>query len=356
MDKGGKVTSLIEDLIKEFSGFPIDKINWENLDLALQNMLVEVRKVELTLPNGLKVDLDKSNRVSKHFWKLLDDILVGNNPWLVGQKGTGKTFLAEQIGAALDRKVLTINCNQWTSPRELKGGETIEGYKEGILIECWEKGYILLLDELPKIDPNTAGILNEALAKSAAVGAKSRLTTGEGRVIEKHPDFACIATGNTNGRTASAAYGGNNVQDLSLLDRFAGSFYYIEFDRELEINNIFTKVFEIFDQLRDILIAEEYEDIPTLRVMSNCNRIFVLEMERSLGNVKYSEGQQEGKTLKDCIESYLEGMDEDVKRVVKEKIDFTTFYNSYKDLTVYKSDKADFESKRYRSVPKSYKK
>ena len=37
MDKGGKVTSLIEDLIKEFSGFPIDKINWENLDLALQN-------------------------------------------------------------------------------------------------------------------------------------------------------------------------------------------------------------------------------------------------------------------------------------------------------------------------------
>ena len=32
---------------------------------------------------------------------------------------------------------------------------------------AWEKGGCLILDELPKLDPNTAGLLNEALAETA---------------------------------------------------------------------------------------------------------------------------------------------------------------------------------------------
>ena len=42
------------------------------------------------------------------------------------------------------------------------------------------KGCILLLDELPKIDPNTAGILNSVLA-----------SVGEYQKMENLPQYKC---------------------------------------------------------------------------------------------------------------------------------------------------------------------
>ena len=109
---------------------------------------------------------------------ILSDIIARNNTYLYGGAGTGKTFIAEEIADMLGWTKITLNCNQFTSPLDILGGQTIDGYQEGKLSMAWSNtivspdgkkekvdGCVLILDELPKIDPNTAGILNEALAK-----------------------------------------------------------------------------------------------------------------------------------------------------------------------------------------------
>ena len=58
-----------------------------------------------------------------NFMKVLDDLNSGNNVFLVGSAGTGKTTLGEKVAYALfgrkenDGKELpfvVVNCNQWT--------------------------------------------------------------------------------------------------------------------------------------------------------------------------------------------------------------------------------------------------
>ena len=89
-------------------------------------------------------------------------IITLNNPYtnIVGEEH----FTVKEKGKALDE----IN-----KLKNLLGGQTITGYQKGRLEMAWENvdedgnkfdGAVLLLDELPKLDPNTAGILNEALA------------------------------------------------------------------------------------------------------------------------------------------------------------------------------------------------
>ena len=89
-----------------------------------------------------KLDIPEVEQIPD-FVKILDDLQVGNNVFLVGPAGTGKTTLGEKIAYSFhgrsenDKKALpyvVLNCNQWTSPTAIQGGQTIEGYKEGALI------------------------------------------------------------------------------------------------------------------------------------------------------------------------------------------------------------------------------
>lgn len=275
------------------------------------------------------------------FFKILDDLLVGNNVWLYGPAGTGKTTLAKRVANALlaqrfptksDYPFVVINCNQWTSPIDLIGGQTIEGYKEGRLIDAWQKGKILILDELTKLDPNTAGIINDALALSDKSGKDSVIYNGEGTPIEKHPDFGCIAAANTTGRGTSASYGGNNKQDASLLDRFSGNFYQIGFNKELEQALVAPKVFEICDQIRDQLIGLQSQEIMSLRSMLQFNKIYLLEMERETGKKPKVKG---GKSLEDALANYFGVMPSDQARQIKEEVALDAFLRSYKDREAF---------------------
>ena len=72
------------------------------------------------------------------------------------------------------------------------GGQTIDGYQKGKLEIAWSNvdengndfnGAVLCLDEMPKLDPNTAGLLNSALAKVKLPNATIR--NGRGQSISK---------------------------------------------------------------------------------------------------------------------------------------------------------------------------
>ncbi len=283
------------------------------------------------------------------FMKILDDMSVGNNVFLKGMAGTGKTTLGEKVSYAHfgrrenDKKELPfviITCNQYTSPIDIKGGQTIYGYKEGGLIEAWRDGKILIIDEMPKLDPNTAGLLNDPLAKSAKDGAV--IFNGLNEPIVKHPDFGCIATGNVTGKAISSTYVGNNKQDSSLLDRFSGSIYEIGFNEKLERSLVYSLLVDKCIEIRDSILkyegkdatATDMEDIMTLRTMLNFQRIYTMEMLRHTG-IKDVSGNsirtvRNGKTLKDCIASYFLVMNREKANHILDEVNMEEFLNRYK--------------------------
>ena len=242
------------------------KIGIGNLDPAVMALIGGSTKVSLnlTLPTGV-VKSGKSSGVIDEISEpenqiVLSDLLALNNVYMYGAAGTGKSFRAGQIQKILSSEgsnydLVEVNCNQFTSPLDLIGGQTIEGYQKGKLEMAWTgtdadgatfDGSILLLDELPKLDPNTAGLLNSALAKLAerviddrtGKVVKPTIMNGRGQKIQLNNMFV-YATGNAPLNEADPDYEANFKQDLSLQDRFVGSMYkvYANYRRDRQVLN-----------------------------------------------------------------------------------------------------------------------
>ncbi len=308
---------------------------------------IALRKtVHLVLPDGRSHQVDPND--IENYQMMVDDLLVGNILYLFGAAGTGKTVTAESLCWTLkgDPKehLETINCSQWTSPRDVIGGETIGGYEEGGLIRAWETGKMLLIDELPKLDPNTAALFNDALAKTASPPEKAIITTGSGRKVQRHPDFMCVATGNTTMKRVDPKYLGNSRQDASLIDRFAGSFYHVGFNEQLERSLVAPCIYDIFTAIRREILKNDIENDITLRIMLNANRTFMLEMERLMNPNNRVVG---GKTLRDTVKSYFLLHDDDTAQLIREGLgkDFEALLNKYQDAKAFMSWKKNTKQK-----------
>jgi cobaltochelatase CobS len=256
---GSVDTPQVREIIKDYLN--VDKVKLSELDQSVLDEIKKNQEIVLNLPNFAKeIKVSKTTSQIPNFYEIIDDVLAGNNVYLIGEAGGGKTYTAEQIAKTLAIEYVTLNCSQYTSPLEILGGQSVEGFKEGKLIDCWKNGKILILDEMPKLDPNTAGLFNDALAKSTKTkpNSESKINSAntEEPPIERSTNFAVIATGNIYPNEPPAPqYRGNNQQDLSLLDRFSGSVYYTEFNKNTD--EITTR----FNFLYEFLVGNYYEYI-----------------------------------------------------------------------------------------------
>jgi len=247
----------VRNIIKQY--LTQDKVQLPELDQSILDEIKKNQVISLQIPAFAKpIQISRDTTDIPNVFEIIDDVMAGNNVFLIGEAGAGKTYTAKEVAKILQREIVTINCSQYTAPGEILGGQTIEGFVEGKLITAWRDGKLLLLDEMPKLDPNTAGLFNDALALSSHTksGAEATISSANPKdpQFPRNDDFACIATGNLYpNRKPDEQYGGNNRQDLSLLDRFSGSVYFTEFDERTD-----QKMCR-FQFLYDMLIGNYYE-------------------------------------------------------------------------------------------------
>lgn len=285
--------NLDEDAVKRAvrEDLAVNKIQLNELDDTIQALLQGQKtqyNITVTTPSGSTVTgtgvIDPATLANPLVQLILSDITARNNVYLYGPAGTGKTFVAEELAKMLGWELLTVTCNQFTSPLNLIGGQTIEGYQEGLVTRAWGNldtrdvtqpdgtimkqnvpGNVLLLDELPKLDPNTAGVMNDALAK---VKRQKPIENGKGVKIPMKNCFI-IATGNVKLNEIDEDYVANFKQDLSLQDRFVGSCYPILVQYTYQVDDIMKGFLYIWEYMTDLQKAIKAEGLSAQAFVSN---------------------------------------------------------------------------------------
>lgn len=312
----------------------LNKIKLDELDTEILEEIKRNQTILLQIPEFSKpIEINKATALIPNFFDIIDDVLAGNNVYLIGEAGGGKTYTAEQVVKTLKRDYVTLNCSQYTSPLEILGGQSVDGFKQGKLIDCWKKGKVLIMDEMPKLDPNTAGLFNDALAKSSktrpAADAKINSANPDEAPVERAKDFAIIATGNIYpNQPPPPQYRGNNQQDLSLLDRFSGSVYYTEFDKntdqettrfeflyEFLVGNYYEYIeakknkiaLPVPRGLRTIIDANNFKNLSLVSYRTNISfRVaFEFELVRAIAKKNGQNVVDGGKTLLKTFKSYM---------------------------------------------------
>jgi cobaltochelatase CobS len=151
--------------------------------------------------------------------------------WLCGPAGSGKTTIAEQVAKAMSLPFGSLSCTAGMSEGHLTGRPTIQGgYIPARFVELYETGGVFLFDEFDAADPNTALVVNSALAN----GYLSVPYRTEKQRADRHKNFVCIIATNTWGNGADPQYLGRSGLDLATRDRFAAAKILVQYDQELE--------------------------------------------------------------------------------------------------------------------------
>jgi cobaltochelatase CobS len=357
LEKGGSVN---EDEVRRI--FADSKVDLSQLSPEIIELINKNRKIVFEAPK--RIDVEMEGEQPEIFWIAKSDLETSNNVYLYGGAGTGKTYISQQLAKALNCTLITINCNQYTSPLEIIGGQTIDGYQEGKLITAWANltkgddgvsegmregttGCLLLLDELPKIDPNTAGLLNDALAKIKDTGEKSAIQNARGVTFQKKR-FYCIATGNSKLNEESADYVANFRQDLSLQDRFAGSTYriFVDLNVEAKLMQGFLFIFNFMNKVRTVIDSDEgirrqlgSKAFVSIRIMESLRDTWLYWYEN------HTKG--EVKTLKEGIVSFFDLFTQPQKDFLRQEVQLDKFFDvieNKKKQPLGEDSKADIDT------------
>lgn len=167
------------------------------------------------------------------------------NIYLYGGAGTGKSTLAADFADAINRPFYALTLGYDTTKSDILGYKTISGeYVSTPIIDAFECGGVLLLDELDACGGQALLYINNIL--STRVGAAIETPRGK---ATRHPEFICIATGNTIGTGATNKFCGRSALDDSTRRRFA--FLEVKTPRSLEISQTSAEFVEWLDGARE---------------------------------------------------------------------------------------------------------
>ena len=192
-----------------------------------------------------KTTTTKTEKVlDKQFAKVLKYVSNGENVYLYGPAGSGKHVLGEEIANALN---LPFHYqNTILTKFDVSGYKNAKGeFEQTPFYNAWKFGGLYCPDELDNSQAEAIIALNAALAN----GYYTFADTNE--KVAKHPNFRCIAAGNTNGQGATEEYCGRYQMDESSRDRFV----FVKIDYNSKVEESITKHSDILEFVRALRVA-----------------------------------------------------------------------------------------------------
>lgn len=232
------------------------EIGYQRAINELQPKIEELKKaVETAKQSGsgtiISVTIDGKTTETKtekvldsNFAKVLKYVSNGENVYLYGPAGSGKNVIGEEIAMALN---LPFHYqNTILTKYDVSGYKNAKGeFEQTPFYKAWKFGGLYFADELDNSQAEAIIALNAALAN----GYYTFPDTNE--KVAKHPNFHCIAAGNTNGQGATEEYCGRYQMDESSRDRFV----FIKIDYNSKIEESITKHSDILEFIRALRVA-----------------------------------------------------------------------------------------------------
>lgn len=170
----------------------------------------QARQLVVTAPNGTTNTV--SGVMPPEFDAIVQTVAEGVYVYLHGPAGCGKSYMAEKVAEALGLQFYAMQ--QVFYEHQVVGFIDANGTRhETPFSEAYQHGGLVLLDEFDGSSEEAAVTFNNALANGVIN------LPGLGNV-KKHPDFRCIAAGNTGMTGADINYTARRVLDASTKDRF----------------------------------------------------------------------------------------------------------------------------------------
>lgn len=202
--------------LDQVKGIVAEEVKRQVLDLG-------VTRVEVKLPDHDATMLpEQAHRILP---EVIQIMATGCNLFLVGPAGSGKSTLAHQAADALGIAFYALSLGPTTPTSKLFGYMDAQGrYVRTPFREAYEKGGVILLDELDNGHPGLVAEINQATANGYCAFADG--------MVQRHADCRIVATGNTFGRGPDRLFVGRNILDAATLDRFVT--VEVEIDERLE--------------------------------------------------------------------------------------------------------------------------
>lgn len=141
------------------------------------------------------------------WWPHVIDILTlpTQRAWLFGPTGCGKTYGFSQLCEVMGWDTVHVGCGNDMILSDLIGGinpKTATGWQDGPVLDAYENGKTLILDEFAKLSADCTGGLNSYLNGEPMVSVPRPGNS----IAHKHPDFRVVICDNSAGNGTDGQY------------------------------------------------------------------------------------------------------------------------------------------------------
>ena len=200
--------------------------------------------------------------------EVVETMSVGLNAFVFGPAGSGKTTLAGSVAESLGLRLFMSGAVR--KDFKLFGFIDAHGeYRSTTFRDAFENGGLFLFDEIDASDSGVLLQLNAALANGVCDFPDA--------TIKAHPDFRVMASANTNGDGATAAYSARQLLDGATKDRF--TVHTCDYDNNL-VKQIVTKM--CGGNPTDLAVCLDWnEDVCLIRKLAKANSINMILSPRA---------------------------------------------------------------------------
>lgn len=227
-DESTKDEQALINAIKNLRGGAVDAAKVEEIVCNVLNRMAkdDPKKFSAVVKKARQNAKKEGEVYCEKFERIVAKVARGNNVYLFGRAGSGKSHTAEQVAERLGLDFYGQTTIQFA--HDVRGyGDAGGNFQETPFFKAFANGGLYFQDEYDRSNSEAAIVLNSALAN----GWYDFPIVGR---VNAHPNFRFMAAGNTLMKGADEEYVTGQIIDASSRDRF-GFFFEVDYSHEVEL-------------------------------------------------------------------------------------------------------------------------